>query len=117
MGEKESFDSTDSSAENSTEADVGGTDISEGGLDSSVAEIMALVDPILQQLFKAAAENDDYWMKSKTVSILADWIVSVLNVSQLMEQQVRALGASLQAQEKELEQLRPEKSKMWTPGV
>ena len=86
-------------------------------LEANLASMMTTIEPVLNELFKAAAENDDYWMKKRTVRVFSDWIVSILNVSQLMEQQVRALGASLQAQEKELEELRPKKGKMWTPGV
>ena len=86
-------------------------------LESNLASMMVLVEPVLDGLFKAAAENDDYWLKGKSVTVLSDWILSVLNIAQLMEQQVQALGTTLQAQEKELERLRPQKSKMWTPGL
>ena len=96
------------------ETDVGEQEVD---LDANLASMMVLVQPILDGLFKAAAENSDYWLKKKSAAVLSDWILSVLNISQLMEQQVQALGATLQAQEKELEQLRPIKSKMWTPGL
>ena len=86
-------------------------------VEANLKEIMVLVEPILDGIFEAAVGNQDYWLKKKSAAILSDWIVSVLNVSQLLERQVQALGATLQAQEKELEQLRPVKSKMWTPGL
>jgi hypothetical protein len=86
-------------------------------IEANLEQIMALVEPILDGLFKAAATDDDYWLKKKSVRIFSDWIVSVLNVSQVMEQQVQALSVTVQAQEKELEQTRTVKAKMWTPGV
>ena len=79
-----------------------GVDEQEVDLESNLASMMVLVQPILDGLFKAAAENSDYWLKKKSAAVLSDWILSVLNISQLMEQQVQALGAALQAQEKEL---------------
>ena len=79
--------------------------------------MMVLVQPILDGLFKAAAEDEDYWLKKKSAATLSDWILSVLNISQIMEQQIQALGATLQAQEKELEASRSVKAKMWTPGL
>jgi len=115
MGEP--ADSTDPSQINANDMPV--ADIGEGEVDleANLASMMIRIEPVLNELFKAAAENEDYWLKKKTVRVFVDWIVSILNVSQLMEQQVRALGATLQAQEKELEELRPKKSKMWIPGV
>lgn len=110
------MDNPDPGLSNSNEDEPGG-EADTATLGPDLEQQMALVEPVLDGLFKAAAEGDDYWMKKKSVRIFSDWIVSVLNVSQLLEQQVRALGETLQAQEKELEQLRPAKGKMWTPGV
>ena len=110
------MDSPDPELPNSNEDGLAG-EVNTGTLGTDLEQQMALVEPILDGLFKAAATDDDYWLKKKSAKIFSDWIVSVLNVSQLMEQQVRALGETLQAQEKELEQLRPVKSKMWTPGL
>ena len=62
-------------------------------LESNLASMMTLVEPVLDGLFKAAAENNDYWLKKKSAALLSDWILSVLNISQVMEQQVQALGA------------------------
>jgi len=115
MGEP--ADSTDPSQINTNDMDVGDIEDGDASLEANLASMMTRIEPVLNELFKAAAENDDYWLKKKTVRVFVDWIVSILNVSQLMEQQVRALGATLQAQEKELEELRPTKSKMWVPGV
>ena len=112
-----SFDSNDPSPTNSNDLPAGDIDASAVDLEANLASMMVRVEPVLNELFKAAAENDDYWLRKRTVRVFVDWIVSILNVSQLMEQQVRALGATLQAQEKELEELRPKKSKMWVPGV
>ena len=111
------MDSKGSSEDNSNEAPVGETGEQEVDLESNLASMMVLVQPILDGLFKAAAENSDYWLKKKSAAVLSDWILSVLNISQLMEQQIQALGATLQAQEKELEASRKVKSKMWVPGI
>jgi hypothetical protein len=86
-------------------------------IEASIEEIMALVEPILDGLFKAGATNSDYWLKKRSTQILSDWIISILNMNKVMEEQIRAMGIALQAQEKELEQARTAKGKMWVPGL
>jgi hypothetical protein len=110
------MDSPDPGPPNSNEAGSGDEPDADT-LGSDLEQQMALVGPVLDGLFKAAATDDDIWLKKKSVRIFSDWIVSVLNVSQVMEQQVQALSVTVQAQEKELEQTRTVKAKMWTPGV
>src|SRR6056300_1106610 len=85
--------------------------------EADIEAMMALVKPVLDGLFAAAAEGQEYWLKKRSAQLLSDWIISLLNISQVMEQQIQALAATVQAQEKELEQVRTVKSKMWSPGV
>jgi hypothetical protein len=83
----------------------------------SIQQQMALVEPILDGLFKAAAEGDDYWLKGKSTTLLADWIIATMNIGAVMQQQIEAMGHALQAQEKQLEETRPAKGRMWVPGL
>ena len=110
------MDNPDPGPTNSDEVALGETD-SAPPLEDTLSSMMVLVQPILDGLFKAAAVDEDYWLKKKSAATLSDWILSVLNISQIMEQQIQALGATLQAQEKELEASRSVKAKMWTPGL
>ena len=103
--------------ENSSQEAVGASDEEGVALGSKIAEVMVVVEPILNEMFKAAANNEDYWLKGKSIRVITDWIISILNISQVMEQQIRAQGEVLAAQEAELESLREKKSKMWVPGV
>ena len=73
------------------------------------------VGPILKEFLTHASEGKDYWLKKKSLRILAEWIMSLQDVATLMEQQLEALGSVVTAQEQELEELRPTKKKIWTP--
>ena len=77
--------------------------------------MMELVGPILNELFKAGAEKKNYWLKGKSTRILADWIIQLQNLADIMQQQLEAASQVIQAQEQELEELRPERGKIWTP--
>jgi hypothetical protein len=113
----EDSDSTASGRINSTDTPPEASEVEGAALESSIADIMEQIEPVLNGLFKAGADNDDYWMKAKTVRVFSDWIISILNISRVMEQQIGAQGEVLAAQETELETLREKKSKMWVPGV
>ena len=74
-----------------------------------------LVGPILNELYTKAAEGKDYWLKKRSLQLLADWIMSVQDIATLLTQQLEAAQQVIAAQEKELEELRPDKGKVWTP--
>ena len=74
-----------------------------------------LVGPILNELYTKAAEGNDYWLKKRSLQLLADWIMSVQDIATLLTQQLEAAQTVIAAQEKELEELRPDKGKVWTP--
>ena len=75
----------------------------------------ALVGPILNELFRKGAVKDDYWLKGSSTKILSDWIIGLQDMATLFQQQLQAAGQVIDAQEKELEELRPVKKKVWTP--
>ena len=83
----------------------------------AIEQLSALVGPVLQQLFKAEATNEDMWLKKKSVKHLARWIMHVQDVADVMAQTIQAAEQVIAAQEQELEQLRPAKGKVWIPGV
>ena len=83
----------------------------------AIEQLSALVGPVLQQIFKAAATNEDMWLKKKSVKHLAGWIQSTQDIADIMHQTIEQMGEVLTAQEAELEQLRPAKGKVWIPGV
>ena len=86
-------------------------------IEQGIQDQMAMVGPILNELFKAAATDTDLWLKKKSLAILSNWILSLQNVATLMEQQLDAASRVVAAQEKELEESRPHKKKIWTPGI
>ena len=86
-------------------------------LQLAIEQQMALVNPVLDGLFKAEALNDDYWLKKKSVKHLVHWIKSILDVANIQEQKITALMDIVGAQEAELEELRPAKGKIWTPKI
>ena len=81
----------------------------------SIETLLTLVGPILNELFRNAALGKDMWLKKKSVEILSNWIQTAQDTSTLMMRQLEAAEQVIAAQEKELEELRPEKSKVWTP--
>jgi len=83
----------------------------------AIEQLSALVGPVLNQIFKAAATNEDMWLKKKSVKHLAGWIQSTQDIADIMHQTIEQMGEVLAAQEAELEQLRPTKGKVWIPGV
>jgi len=95
-------------------ADANLTDLEvQEGIDLTIA----VVGPILSEFMKAAAEGRDFWLKKKSLKILAEWIMSLLDLGQLMQAKVEALEGVVQAQDAELTELRPQKRKIWTPGL
>lgn len=82
---------------------------------TAIEDGTVLVGPILKEFFRHATQGTDYWMKKRSLRILADWIVNLQNVATIMEQQLEALSQVCAAQEAELEELRPTKKKIWTP--
>jgi hypothetical protein len=82
---------------------------------AGIAAKAALVGPILAEFMQHANDNTDYWLKKASLRILGEWIMSLQDVATLMEQQIESLTEVLGAQEKELEELRPEKKQIWTP--
>jgi len=96
-------------------SDTGGTDSGPDDAAQRLSEQAALVGPILNELFRKSAEGEDYWLKKKSLQLLTDWIMSVQDIATLLTQQLEAAQTVIAAQEKELEELRPDKGKMWTP--
>ena len=86
-------------------------------LRTEIEQQTALVGPILNELFAKGAVKDDYWLKGASTRILSDWIIGLQNMATLFQQQLEAAGQVIGAQEEELQQLRPQKKKVWTPGV
>ena len=84
-------------------------------IEESVEQQVALVGPVLAEMYKAAAEGRDYWLKKASLQRLTNWIMTVQDIATLMQQQLEAAEQVIAAQESELEQLRPVKRKMWTP--
>ena len=84
-------------------------------VESAVAAQIALVGPILKEFMRHATEGTDYWLRKSSLRILANWIMSLQDSATLMQQQLEAAQQVLGAQEKELEELRPVKNKIWTP--
>ena len=84
-------------------------------IQESVEQQIALVGPVLAEMYKASAEGRDYWLKKKSLQRLTNWIMSVQDIATLMQQQLEAAEQVIAAQESELEQLRPVKKRMWTP--
>ena len=95
--------------------DVTDDELSDEEMAAAIQDQSALVGPILNEFLKHAAEGTDYWLKKKSLRILADWIMSLQNIATLMEQQLEALSSVCAAQEAELEELRPTKKAIWTP--
>lgn len=95
-------------------ADANLTDIE---VQDSIDLAVATVDPILREFMKAAAEGKDLWLKKKSLKILAEWIMSLLDLGQVMQAKVEALEAACSAMDAELTELRPKKRKVWTPGI
>ena len=81
----------------------------------AVEETAALVGPVLNEMFRKAALNEDYWLKKKSLKHLVRWVQSVQDINDVLMQTNQAMQAVIDAQEKELEELRPAKSKVWTP--
>lgn len=81
---------------------------------SALTEQIVLVGPILNELYKHSAEGRDYWLKKKSLQLLADWILTVQDIATLLSSQNESLIATVAALEKELEQHRKVK-KVWTP--
>ena len=88
---------------------------SDAEIEAAIEDQTALVGPILQELYQHAAEDTDWWLKKSSLKILATWTMNLLDVAQIMEQQLEAAKAVIGSQEEELEKLRPEKAKIWTP--
>ena len=84
-------------------------------IEAAIQGQVDLVGPILTELYEHAASDQDWWLKKSSLKILANWTMSLLDVAQVMEQQLEAAKEVIGAQEKELEELRPEKQKIWTP--
>ena len=82
----------------------------------AIEELSALVGPVLNQLFRNAATNEDMWLKKKSVKHLAGWIQSTQDIADVMRQTIEQASEVISQQEAELEQLRPEK-KVWIPGT
>ena len=91
------------------------TDDEQQDIQESVEQQVALVGPVLAEMYKAAAEGRDYWLKKASLQRLTDWIMTVQDIATLMQQQLEAAEQVIAAQEQELEALRPVKRKMWTP--
>ena len=68
-----------------------------------IEEQMALIGPILSELYMKAAEGKDYWLKKRSLQLLADWIMSVQDIATLLTQQLEAAQQVIAAQEKELD--------------
>lgn len=92
-------------------------DVTEAETQLAVEQVAALVGPVLNQLFKAAATNEDLWLKKKSVKHLATWIQSTQDITDVLHQALEQASEVIGAQEAELEQLRPTKGKVWIPGV
>ena len=95
--------------------DVDSKETTDDELQNAIQTQSEQVGPILKEFLTHASENKDYWLKKKSLRILAEWIMSLQDVATLMEQQLEALGSVVTAQEAELEELRPTKKKIWTP--
>ena len=91
------------------------TDDEQQDIGESIEQQVALVGPVLAEMYKAAAEGRDYWLKKASLQRLTNWIMTVQDIATLMQQQLEAAEQVIAAQEAELEQLRPVKRKMWTP--
>ena len=76
---------------------------------------IALVGPILKELLARGAIKDDYWLKGASTALLSDFIIGLQDMATLFQQQLQAAGQVIDAQEKELEKLRPKKRQVWTP--
>ena len=85
-------------------------------LQTDIETQSALVGPILNELFAKGAVKDDYWLKGASTAILTDWIVGLQNMATLFEQQINSMGEVIDAQSRELEELRPKKKRVWTPS-
>jgi len=107
-------DLTDSTALSQI-ADAIEVDVTDDDLQDNILTQANLVGPILKEFLRHAADGTDYWLKKRSLRILADWIISLQNVATLMEQQLEAASSVVAAQEKELEELRPTKKQIWTP--
>ena len=90
-------------------------DTKDEDVEQAIATQAALVGPILDELYEHAATDTDWWLKKSSLKILANWTMSLLDIASIMEQQLEAAQAVIGAQEKELEELRPVKQKIWTP--
>ena len=83
----------------------------------NIEQQVALVGPILTEMYRKAASNEDMWLKKKSLKIVCGWTQSLQDVATLMEQQIEAMSEVIASQEAELEQLRPVKGKVWVPGL
>ncbi len=95
---------------------VADANLTEPEIEAAIEAQAAMVDPILNEFMKAAAEGRDLWLKKKSLRILAEWVMSLLDVGSVMEQKIHAMQEVITAQDSELTELRPNKRKVWTPG-
>lgn len=85
-------------------------------IELAIEQVAALVGPVLNQIFKAAATNEDLWLKKKSVKHLATWIQSTQDITDVLHQTLEQASLVIGAQEEELEKLRPTKRQVWIPG-
>ena len=73
-----------------------------------------VVGPVLSEMFKRAAEKQDYWLKGKYLQALCDWIIGLQNMASMIEPLSQEL-ANTQARLLELEGDEPTKKKLFNP--
>jgi hypothetical protein len=66
-----------------------------------------VVGPILSEMFKRAAEKQDYWLKGQYLQQLCDWIIGLQNMASMIEPLSQALAEA----NAELEELKPSEPK------
>ena len=93
-------------------ADGNLTEIEETKTEQELQQLVALVEPILSDLFKHAALEKDFWLKKKSVELLANWIQSMIQINQMLSAQSEALQQFI-GDNIDVESL--PKKRIWTP--
>lgn len=93
-------------------ADGNLTDVDEAKTEQELQQLVALVEPILSDLFKHAALEKDFWLKKKSVELLANWIQSMIQINQMLSAQSEALQGFI-SENIDVESL--PKKRIWTP--
>ncbi len=83
----------------------------------AIEEQMALINPVLNEIFKYEAEGRALWLKKKSLSLLVHWIRTLLDIANVNEQKMEKMTEVMQAQEQELMQLRPDEGGIFIPTI